>query len=288
MNTMWKDLIKKKSIYILSLIGIFLYISGCGVVNDLRYNVTYERNYPNLPNKEYKGYSRSKARGIFHTIKKDETLYSIAKTYRVSPIILKRKNHISDPTEIPLGYQLWIPGARKELRVDTSNTRKLQYASQRINKPYKRNYPQREHTTLPRYTSNSKYLWPVEGGVVTSKFGFRRNKKHDGLDIGAPIGRRIYAVEKGKVIFSGYGPTGYGKLVLIKHDNRMVTVYAHCSLILARKGQMVQKGQVIAKVGNTGRSTGPHLHFEVRVDRKPRNPLKYIPSTPSGVHYAKK
>jgi len=112
-------------------------------------------------------------------------------------------------------------------------------------------------------------------GTLTSRFGKRWGHNHTGIDLGGKIGDPIYASDGGKVIFAGWSE-GYGKLVKIDHENGYVTYYGHCSSILVKEGDRVAKGELIAKVGNTGRSTGPHLHFEVRKKGVPQNPLNYI------------
>jgi len=141
-------------------------------------------------------------------------------------------------------------------------------ARKRVSKPEKkREVPQAE---------KEYFIWPVKG-TVTSKFGFRSKRKHDGIDIGAPKGTKIVASADGKVIFSGWGPTGYGKIVIIKHSKKYVTVYAHNSKNFVKEGQSIKKGEKIALVGSTGRASGPHIHFELRVNRIPVNPLPYLP-----------
>ena len=114
---------------------------------------------------------------------------------------------------------------------------------------------------------------PVSG-VLTSRFGARWGRTHTGIDIGAPTGTSIKAAAAGKVIFSGWKGT-LGKLVVISHENGIQTYYGHCSLLVSA-GDTVSAGQLVAKVGNTGRSTGPHLHFEIRVNGSAINPQKYI------------
>lgn len=125
-----------------------------------------------------------------------------------------------------------------------------------------------------------KYIWPVSGDI-TSYFGYRihpilkKRKYHTGLDIAAVSGTPIAASDTGVVIFSARNG-GYGLMVTIDHGAGISTIYAHCSRLLVKKGQKVTKGQTIARVGSTGLSTGPHLHFEVRKDGVPVNPLDYI------------
>jgi murein DD-endopeptidase MepM/ murein hydrolase activator NlpD len=123
-------------------------------------------------------------------------------------------------------------------------------------------------------------LWPVSG-TITDEFGNRKDpftkktKFHTGLDIGADYGKSIKAAAGGKVISVGY-TYGTGNTVKISHGNGIVTLYGHCSKILVKEGQTVSKGEVIAKVGSSGRSTGPHLHLEVQIYGTPVDPLQYL------------
>ncbi|MGL6220807.1 MAG: peptidoglycan DD-metalloendopeptidase family protein, partial [Lacrimispora sphenoides] len=116
---------------------------------------------------------------------------------------------------------------------------------------------------------------PVSSLNVTSNFGPRWGRTHLGVDLGMPTGAPIRAADNGTVISSGYSGS-YGNLIKLDHGNGIVTYYAHCSALEANTGQAVKKGQVIAKVGSTGNSTGPHLHFEVRVNDQNVNPLNYL------------
>ena len=123
-------------------------------------------------------------------------------------------------------------------------------------------------------------LWPVSG-TITDEFGNRRDpftrklKFHTGLDIGADYGKSIKAAAGGKVV-SVDNVYGTGKTVKISHGNGITTLYGHCSKILVKEGQTVEKGEVIAKVGSSGRSTGPHLHLEVLIYGTPVDPLQYL------------
>ena len=135
--------------------------------------------------------------------------------------------------------------------------------------------------TTPVANDNQTLQWPLPGhSRITSQFGNRsdpftgRTAFHSGLDVGAPFGVNIVAAESGTVIFSGW-QGGYGNTVIIDHGNGKHTMYAHASSLLVRAGHNVNRGQAIARVGSTGRSTGNHLHFEVRVNGSLVNPLNF-------------
>lgn len=118
------------------------------------------------------------------------------------------------------------------------------------------------------------FRWPVEGRI-TSGFGPRRESFHDGIDIAVPRGTAVCAAADGEVIFSNV-LHGYGNIVIVRHRRGYVTVYAHNQKNLVREGEAVRRGQRLAEVGQSGRATGPHLHFEVRKDNLARNPLRYL------------
>ena len=115
---------------------------------------------------------------------------------------------------------------------------------------------------------------PVSG-VLTSRYGYRWGRTHTGIDIGASTGTNIKAAAGGTVVFSGWKGS-LGKLVVVSHGNGIQTYYGHCSSLLVSSGQTVSAGQIIAKVGSTGRSTGSHLHFEIRVNGSAINPQSYV------------
>jgi murein DD-endopeptidase MepM/ murein hydrolase activator NlpD len=203
---------------------------------------------------------KEKTKGVYHTVKKGETLWRIAKTYKIDVKKLKRANHITDERKVEAGTKLFIPGAKKLAKVKSIKP-KLKKASL--------------DRRIPSIKKKGFFVWPLKGDI-TSRYGIRNNQKHDGIDIAAPKGSTIHAAASGKVMFSGWGPTGYGKMVIIKHNKKWVTVYAHNSKNLVRKNHRVKKGEKIALVGATGRATGPHLHFELRDNRDPVNPLSYL------------
>lgn len=148
------------------------------------------------------------------------------------------------------------------------------------------------HALIKELTKDSEvtpspggFVSPLEGGwrdKVTSEFGYRDNptgaggEGHTGLDMGVPLGTPVRAVKAGRVLFVRYKRTGYGYHVAIDHGGGLVTLYAHCSEILVTEGQEVAAGDVIAKSGSTGRSTGPHLHLEVIQDGVPQDPRHYL------------
>ena len=200
--------------------------------------------------------------GVYHTVQKGQTLYGIAVVYDLDVEVLRRSNHIEDPKKLKEGIRLWIPGARRVLSV-----------------PVTRPSPSRTTKKKPPPTVKPRrgfLVWPVKG-TLTSRFGMRNGHKHEGIDIAAPKGTPVRAAAGGKVVFSGWGPTGYGKMVIIKHQHHLTTLYAHNSKLIAKKGIRVKQGQKISLIGSTGRSTGPHLHFEVRNDTHAKDPIKYLP-----------
>ena len=126
-------------------------------------------------------------------------------------------------------------------------------------------------------------IGPNWRNIITSEFGYRRDpftgktKGHGGMDLAVPTGTPIRAALPGTVTVSTYNQGGYGYYVMIDHGGGLVTLYGHCSQLIARVGRTVQAGDVIALSGSTGRSTGPHLHFEVRVNGERTNPRGYLP-----------
>ena len=238
------DNLAKTTLFFL-LISIF---SGCQVLRNLDILSTNQR-------------------GVYHTVQKGQTLHFIARAYNVNLDRLKRINGVYDPSRLQIGTRLWIPGARQVLNID-SNINKQALA---------KNKKKRKGALNNGIKAIKGFLiWPVKG-ELTSRFGNRSGRHHDGIDIGARKGTSVVAAAEGKVMFAGWGPTGYGLMIIIKHKNDLTTVYAHNSHIHVYKNQIVKQGQRIASVGSTGRSTGPHLHFEVRNDSHPINPLNYLP-----------
>ena len=123
----------------------------------------------------------------------------------------------------------------------------------------------------------SRFRWPVESPRVTSLFGSRWGRPHEGIDLTAPIGTPVFAVDTGDVVYAGNAIRGYGNMIVLKHTGELMTVYAHNSVLLVKVGDHVETGQRIALSGQSGHATGPHVHFEVRRGQVPRDPLPYLP-----------
>ena len=191
---------------------------------------------------------------LTHTVKAGETLWGIAQGYGLLPGQIARLNGIEDPRKLAVGTILSVPRGAKVVA------------------PPKKG---KAVTTAGSKLKAGLMAWPVKG-VVTTRFGRKHGKAHDGVDIAAARGVSVMAASAGEVIFSNkHG--GYGNLVIIRHGDGLVTVYAHNDKNLLKKGDKVRRGQAIAKVGDTGQAAGPHLHFEVRRGATPQNPLKFLP-----------
>ena len=236
--------------------------------------------------------------GVYHTIQPGETLYRIARTYRVDLDELVKANHIADFRRIVAGTRLFVPRAVQVLKVPPRRKRTAQVSRKTPTWPGRRNVVResskrsssrsRVTSTAPRTVKPSKlvarvtlpaevdFIWPVNG-KVSSFFGRRGKRRHQGIDIAAATGTPVRAAEDGYVIFSDKGPGGYGLMVILRHPNGFHTIYAHNSENVVKKGVKVRQGEVIARVGKTGRASGSHLHFEIRNRTKPKDPLFYLP-----------
>jgi murein DD-endopeptidase MepM/ murein hydrolase activator NlpD len=130
--------------------------------------------------------------------------------------------------------------------------------------------------------ASARLRWPLTNvaPVIGSAFGSRDGRAHEGIDLPAPTGTPVLAAADGEVVYAGSGIRGYGNLIVLQHPGDLLTVYAHNSQLFVTPGQAVRAGERIAAVGQTGRASGPHLHFEVRQGQIPRDPVPYLP--PSG------
>lgn len=187
---------------------------------------------------------------MIYRVRAGDTLWDIARRYEVDVKNLMTVNRIAKPETLQIGTTLKIPGTTMIVAV------------------------QGRGNTASR-SKEGLFVWPLQGRI-TSAYGKRGNDFHHGLDIGGKIGDPIRAAQGGVIRLAGYKNRVYGNAVEIRHDNGLVTVYAHNSKNLVKEGERVAAGQKIAEVGNTGRTTGPHLHFEVRVNDKTVDPLHYL------------
>ena len=135
----------------------------------------------------------------------------------------------------------------------------------------------RKYQKLPDY--KGEYRWPLTAGLVSSEFGPRWRRKHEGIDIAADEGEPVMASASGTVLYSDSRMRGYGNVVIVRHDGRTTTLYAHNQELKVRHGEKVEQGQVIALLGNTGSSTGPHVHFELRKDNVAVDPRRLLPKS---------
>ena len=121
--------------------------------------------------------------------------------------------------------------------------------------------------------------WPLDAYIVSSEFGERWGKMHKGMDMAADVGEPVYAIADGEVIYAGDGLRGYGNVVILRHDRKTSSLYAHNSELRVKQGDQVKQGAMIALLGSTGHSTGPHVHFEIRDGDLAVNPRTVLPKT---------
>ena len=202
--------------------------------------------------------------GAYHTVIEGETLEAIAQKYEVplAAIVEYQGNDIPDDGLLTAGMKLIIPGA------------KLPDVPRVVPTPIPPSDAGRTYQAKPAepVQGSGALAWPLSGMITQ---GYTRY--HQGVDIHTPAGRPVSAADDGTVVLVSWMRTGYGYHVIINHGEGVETLYAHLSAISVEVGQNVTKGTEIGKVGSTGRSTGPHLHFEVRENDVRRNPFNYLP-----------
>lgn len=210
---------------------------------------------------------------IYYQVQSGDTLSEIAQRHRVSTQQIARFNAIRNPDRLEVGQWLRIPPAAKDSASATA-TAKRENRALALAVPEK----QPNYRSLPpersRDDGSALFAWPVEG-EVTSGFGPRNGSFHDGIDIAAPEGAPVFAAADGYVMFSDV-LRGYGNVVIVRHTNGYITVYAHNQVNLVQEGQFVRRGERLAKVGKSGRASGANLHFEVRRNNLARDPLQYL------------
>jgi murein DD-endopeptidase MepM/ murein hydrolase activator NlpD len=137
-------------------------------------------------------------------------------------------------------------------------------------------------TSVPEQYSGAM-RWPLDAYIVSSEYGERWGKVHKGMDMAAHVGEPVYAIADGEVIYAGDGLTGYGNVVIVRHDRKTTSLYAHNSELKVKQGDHVGKGALVALLGNTGHSTGPHVHFEIRDGDVAVNPRNVLPKSKLGL-----
>ena len=184
-------------------------------------------------------------------------------------------NGIDDVTTLRVGQRIWIPdgpSAGASSRPNSGSGSPRASSRDPAAAARARDDARREATR----DGNLAFVWPVQNASVSSSFGRRKGGPHEGIDLRANKGTPIRAAESGKVIHSGW-LGDYGRVVIIKHAGPYRTVYAHASKLFVQRGAFVDRGQRIAEVGSTGNATGPHLHFELRRNESPKDPMLYLP-----------
>lgn len=183
-------------------------------------------------------------RGQLHVVETGDTFWGLSSQYGVAVDVIMKAN--SKPDErLVADEKIFVPGGRP-----------------------------RAVSKASRGVGVSRFIWPAVG-ELTSPYGYRWGNLHAGIDIGNDIGTTVRAARGGLIVFAGW-QGGYGYTVIIDHGNDHSTLYGHLNGFAISPGQYVQAGQFIAYMGDTGNSTGPHLHFEVRVNGKPVNPAGYL------------
>ena len=167
-----------------------------------------------------------------------------------------------------------LTSVRSQEATDRKHVENLQAESAQLTARIQAAQARSSSSQVSRPPSSAGFIWPTSG-TLTSGFGWRWGRMHEGIDIAAPTGTPISAAASGTVIHAGW-MGGYGNLVVIDHGNGLATAYGHQSSIAVGSGTYVSQGQTIGYVGSTGHSTGPHLHFEVRVNGSPVDPLGYL------------
>lgn len=222
-----------------------------------------------------------------HRVAPGETVFRIARTYGITVEELSAANGIKDPRSLSVGQELLIPGAQPEPEPHSEPDLSPPPSSERPRvvsreePPTRSRPPARPGGAASRPAPATKGLldWPLRG-VLYGRFGKKGREPHDGIDLAAPAGTPVKTAQEGTILYAGE-QRGYGLIVIVQHSANLITLYAHNRDLRVKTGQTVRRSQVIATVGESGRTSGPHVHFEVRVDGKPVDPLDYLGPLPS-------
>ena len=197
-----------------------------------------------------------------YTVIKGDTLYSISRKFNVDKYNLSKLNKLETINMIYIGQKLIIPNYSRIMKS------KVNLASDKITK--------KKNTKINHKKNKTIFMWPVRGKIIL-KYGMIKPGLHnDGINIAASNGEDVVASRQGKIIYAGNEIPGYGNLILIKHDKKWVTAYAHLSEITITKGAQVKKGEKIGSVGSSGTVNTSQLHFEIRKGKRALNPREYL------------
>lgn len=223
----------------------------------------------------------SKPEGNTYTVKPGDSLARIAKQTGTPIDALKSANGLTTAT-IRVGQTLKLPaGARtEEVKTASIPAKNEVKAAPAVYQPPKESVTEAvsadSKESAPAATGIGKYRWPVTGAVVSRYGQNTEGKRNDGIDISVPAGTAVKAAENGVVIYAGNGLKELGNTVLVRHDDGTVTVYGHADNLAVQRGQKVQRGQQLATSGMSGSATRPMVHFEVRKDATPVDPMTYL------------
>ncbi len=217
------------------------------------------------------GLYSKKYRQTTHTVRRGETLYSIAWQHGVDYRKLAIWNGIPRPYTIFPGEKIRLAGKWEKKSAPKTKTKvvsKHRTVTRSTNKKYAALQKNRKNTKIT-------WRWPTDGKII-SRFS-NKNPGNKGLNIAGRMGQPVYAAASGEVVYSGNGLRGYGNLIIIKHNDIYFSAYAHNRNLFVKEAEKVKLGQKIAAMGNSEASR-PMLHFEIRRDGKPSNPLRYLPN----------
>jgi LysM repeat protein len=204
-----------------------------------------------------------------------DTLVKIAERYGLSLAELLRLNPGLETARLVVGSQVRVAQSYPARSRSLLAVKPL--GSGGVSWPELPEFGGQEAKPFHQKQTATTWVWPAKG-VFTSGYGWRWGRMHKGIDVANNVGTPIVAARSGRVSYAGWHDGGYGYLVEITHEDGSLTLYAHNSRILVRVGDVVDQGQMISKMGSTGRSTGPHLHFEIHpAGRSAANPLQFLP-----------
>ncbi len=223
-----------------------------------------------------------KPKGVTHIVAQGQTLFRIAQAYDVKIATLAESNRVKPSTPLRVGQRIFVPGAKAVKKVQASRPLSKEERNQLEDSLKDEVVAPPPVTSVPNHQppvrTDAEFVWPLLG-PVNSPYGPRWGRFHAGIDIGSPHYQEVVAAADGEVIYANNTQGPLGKAVVIQHAHATRTVYAHLSVLIAKEGESVRQGQAIGGVGDTGRTTGPHLHFEVRRNGAAVNPQECLPAT---------